>query len=156
MGTKRIEPLQAFSKDTEQDLIPRVEREHDPIKKAKYEIRLAYLKLILSDDACQKDDHESCQRLLNVYLELMRSSWKDLQSSGRNAVKQPLGFGELEMALRENVQNLEDLNRRMPFEDRGILDPVIQETNRIHDEVFAALFPSGGTHTREGKHVKSN
>jgi len=130
--------------DTEEDLLPRIQQEHNPVKKAKFEIRLARVKLSHASGACQKDDHESCTKLLDSYLEFVRSSWKDLQSAGQNAVKHPSGFRELDIALREDVRTLEDTKREMPFEDRGELDPVSAEVNKIHDEVFAALFPAGG------------
>ncbi len=150
-GVGGVPPLHAFREDTEEDLLPRIEREHDLVKKAKYEIRLSHLKLVHAGDACQKDDHEACHKLFDAYLELIRSSWKDLQSSGRNAVKQPSGFREVDIALRTDAHALEDMKRRLPFEDRGVLEPVIQEVNKIHDQVFGALFPSGGQRPKENK-----
>ncbi len=144
-------PTNAFRNDTEQDLLPRIEREQDPVKKAKLEVRLAHLKLTRGEEACQKDDHDACHQLLDAYLEAARSSWKHLQSSGKNAVKSPSGFRELDIALREDEHDLEDLKRRMPIEDRDVLDPVIQETEKLHNEVFGALFPSGAGRSKEKK-----
>ncbi|HEV2351536.1 MAG TPA: hypothetical protein VG028_17025 [Terriglobia bacterium] len=135
--------LHAAHTDKEEDLLPRIEEEHNPIKKAKLEIRLARVKLLQASGACQKDDHDACTKLLGSYLELVRSSWKDLQSSGKNPVKHPSGFRELDIALREDARTLDDSRREMPFEDRAVLDPVIVEANKVHDQVFAALFPSG-------------
>src|SRR5579859_176275 len=139
-----IAPLQAFREDSEKDLLTRIQREHDPVKKAKYEIRLARLNLIQGATACEKDDHDGCSKSLNAYLVLINSSWKDLKSSGRNAVKQPSGFKELDIALREDEYTLDDLKRRMPIEDVGGIDPVIREVEKLHDADFGALFPDGG------------
>jgi hypothetical protein len=144
-------PLNAFREDTEAELLPRMQREHDLVKKAKYEIRLGRLKLLQGATACEKDDHDGCSKSLSAYLELMNNSWKDLKSSGRNAVKQSSGFKELDIALREDANALNDLKHRMPLEDRAALDPVIQEVETIHDEDIAALFPSGGPRPREDK-----
>src|SRR5579859_428415 len=146
-----IAPLQAFREDSEKDLLTRIQREHDPVKKAKYEIRLARLKLIQGAAACEKDDHDSCSKSLSGYLGLMKNSWKDLKSSGRNAVKQPSGFKELDIALREDEYTLDDLKRRMPIEDVGGIDPVIREVKNIHDADFAALFPGGAPPPRKGR-----
>ena len=143
--------LHAFREDTEAELLPRIEHEHDPIRKAKYEIRLGHLKLLQGAVACQKDDHDACSKSLSAYLELMNNSWKDLKSSGRNAVKQPSGFKELDIALREDAHTLDDLKHRMPLEDRDALDPVIQEVEKIHDEDFTALFPAGAPRPGEKK-----
>jgi hypothetical protein len=153
VGAGGMAPLRAFREDTEADLVSRIQAEHEMVKKAKLEIRLGHLKLMRAGDACQKDDHEACHKFLDAYLELIRSSWKDLQSSGRNAVKQPSGFRDLDIALREDAQTLEDLKRRMPFEDRGALDPVIEEADKIHDQVFGALFPSGVQRPKQQKPV---
>ena len=144
-------PSPAYHNDTEQDLLPRIEREPDPVRKAKLEIRLAHLKLAHANEACQKDDHDVCHQSLDAYLEAVRSSWKHLQASGKNAVRNPSGFRDLDIALREDAHELEDLKRRMPYEDRGVLDPVIEETEKIHNEVFGALFPSDAGRSKEKK-----
>lgn len=146
-------PLHAFREDTENDLLPRIQREHDPVKRAKFEIRLAHLKLLRGIEACEKDDDEECHKLLNAYLDLLKSSWKDLQASGRNAVKQPAGFKELDIALREDTRSLDDGKRKMPLEDRDPADAVIQQVEKLHEEVLGVLFPSGAARPTESKPV---
>ena len=121
------------------------------MKKAKLEIRLAHLKLARAKEACAKDEHRACHQALDAYLEAVRTSWNDLQASGKNAVKHPSGFRELDIALREDEHELEDLKRRMPLEDRGVLDPVIQEANTVHNEVFGTIFPSSSKRPKENK-----
>jgi hypothetical protein len=143
-GSCTTVPLHAERRDTEEDLLPRIQRENNPVKKAKYEIRLARVKLLHARGACQKDDHPACKNLLDSYLELVRISWKDLKSAGKNPVKHPSGFREMDIALREDARILEDSKRELPFEDRSTFDPVITEVNKIHDQVFAELFPSSG------------
>lgn len=136
--------LRAARNDTEEKLLPKIQSEQDPIKKTKLEIRLARVKLLQAMEACHKDDHAACSEWLGSYLELVRSSWKDLQSAGKNPVKHPSGFRELDIALREDARTLEDSKRELPLEDRAKFDPVMAEVNKIHDEVFAALFPTTG------------
>lgn len=137
--------------DNEEDLQARIEHEHDPVKKAKYEIRLARLKLLRGEQDCAKDDHEACHHSLGSYLELTQSAWKDLVSSGRRALKQPAGFKELDIALREDGRELRDSERNIPFEDRDYIDGVIRDINTLHEKVLAALFPDGATHSPESK-----
>ena len=148
-GVEGAVSLHAFRNDTEQDLLPRIEREQDPVKRAKLEIRLAHLKLARAKEACAKDEHDACHQSLDAYLEAVRSSWKDLQASGKNAVKHSSGFRELDIALREDEHALDDLKRKMPFEDRGALDPVIHDADKVHNQVFGALFPSGNPRPKE-------
>ena len=141
----------AFREDTESDLLPRIEREHDPVKRAKLETRLAHIKLLRGVEACEKDDDAACRQFMTAYLDLTRSSWKDLQGSGRNAVKQPAGFKELDIALRENIRELDDAKRKIALEDRDAIEPVIQQLEKLHEEVLAALFPSGVARPAEKK-----
>lgn len=128
-------------RDSEADLLARLQREQNPVKKAKIEIRLARLKLLRGLDACQKDDHEQCQQGLSTYFDLISSSWQRLKSSGRQAVRQPQGFKELDIALREDLRRLEDLKRGVPFADRGEVEKTSEEIEKIRNEVLKALFP---------------
>src|SRR5260370_25378250 len=100
--------------DSESDLAARLQREQNPVKKAKYEIRLGRLKLNQAIDAYDKGSPDQSGQLLDAYLERMKSSWQILRDSGRNAVRQPQGFKELDIALREDSRTLEDLKHRVP------------------------------------------
>lgn len=137
--------------DTEDNLQARIQREQDPVKKAKYEIRLAHLRLLRGEHGCEQDDHEVCHQSLGSYLDLVQASWNGLESSGRRAVKQPSGFKELDIALREDARGLQDSERHVPFEDRDYIESVVRQINALREKVIAALFPAGGTRSKEGK-----
>jgi len=121
------------------------------VRRAKYEIRLGRVRLERGVDACERDDHEQCQQFLSAYLELIRSAWKRLQGSGRQAVKQPQGFKELDIALREDMRLLDDLKHRIPLQDRDPVEKTGQEADRVRDEVLRALFPAERPHAAEKK-----
>lgn len=142
MGSLPI--VHARQPDKEQDLLARIEREQNPVKKSKYTTRLAQLKLQEAAEAYGKGDFEHGQKLLDDYLKWVKSSWDLLRGSGRPADRKPQGFKELDIALREHARTFEDLKHRVPFTDR---DPVIKaagEVEKIRGEVLAALFPGGG------------
>jgi len=80
----------------------------------------------------------------------MKASWKLLQDSGRKASKQPEGFRELEIALRENVRLLQDLGRTVSYFDRPPLVNAAQELEQMRYEVLHALFPGGNPRTLKG------
>lgn len=132
----------ARREDTEEDLLPRIQRETNPVKKAKYEVRLARVKLLAALDAYNKGDLEQYRQLLGAYLERSKSSWDTLQKSGRQAARQPQGFKELDIALREDGRLLEDLRRRVPYNERRDVEEVEREVERIRNEVLRALFPA--------------
>ncbi len=128
--------------DAEQDLLARLQRERDPVRKAKYEIRLGRMKLLQAIQAYDQGNLDQCRELLSVYLERMKSSWGTLKSSGRQAVRHPQGFKELDIALREDERTIEDLKRRVPYLERTPIEKTGQEVEQLHGEVFRALFPA--------------
>lgn len=139
--------------DTEAGLEARIAREQSPVKKAKYEIRLAQLKLLRGEQAAQQDDHAVTHQMLGAYLDLIHAAWKDLEASGHRALKQPSGFKELDIALREDARELQDSERHIPFEDRDYIESVVREIKALHERVLAALFPNEGSRAKEGKHA---
>ena len=128
-------------KDTEEDLRSRLQRESNPVKKARYEIRLGRLQLLEAIDAFDKHDANKAQDLLGAYLTHIRSAWQLLQSSGRNAFRHPEGFKELDIALREDGRLLEDLSHRLSYYERGEVDKTAKEIEQIRAEVIKELFP---------------
>jgi len=128
--------------DSEQDLLDRIEREQNPVRRAKLEIRLGRLKMQQALEAYGQGQLEQGKSLLDGYLNRVRSCWQTLKGSGRNAVKQPQGFRELDIALREDSRTLEDMSKRVSYFDRQPMEQTMQEVDRVHEEVLHALFPS--------------
>lgn len=137
----------AMGRDTEQQLLERVQSEPNPVKKAKEEIRLANYKLSHIKDAYSQGNVEEGAKLLSTFVDIMKTTWKILQDSGRTAAKQPQGFRELEISLREDVRTLQDLARVVSYFDRAPLENAVQELEHMHDEVLKALFPGGTPRT---------
>ena len=128
--------------DTEQDLVARIQRETSPVKKAKYQVRLGRVKLLEAVGSYHKGNYEGGEKFLAEYLEQMKSSWATLRGSGRRPVRQPQGFKDLDIALREDSRTLEDLRHRVPYSDRDPVEKAAQEVEQLRGEVLRALFPS--------------
>jgi hypothetical protein len=141
--------LPARRQDTEEELLARIEHEQNPVKRAKYEIRLGRVKLTQAIAAYDKEDVDHCNTLLGVYLERMKDAWQTLRHTGRNAVKRSEGFRELDIALREDARLIQDLKHRIPYGDRGQVTKVAEDVDRIHNEVIQALFPPEEPDRRE-------
>ena len=131
--------------ETEQHLLARVQKETDPVKKSKGQTRLARIKLEEAIQAYEHGDIEQGVQLVNVYLGGIKDSWQTLRSSGRNAARNPQGFKELDIELREDVRLLDDLKRRISFYDRGPLEQTGKELEQVRAEVLQALFPVART-----------
>ena len=140
----------AKGSDTEEQLALRIQSESNPVKKAKVEIKLARLKFTQVHDAYTEGRIEAGAKSLGAFLDTMKTSWKLLQDSGRKAWKQPEGFRELEIALREDVRSLQDLERSVSYYDRTPLTNAAQELERMRGEVINALFPGGQPRTHKG------
>jgi len=141
----------AGGSDTEEQLLQRLQAEPNPVKKAKDEIKLARLKLTQIQNAYTQGQIEAGAKHLGTFIDEMQASWKFLQESGRVASKHSDGFRELDIALRENVRALEDLERTISYFDRAPLVNAVQELNHLRDEVLHALFPQEKTHDRKGE-----
>jgi hypothetical protein len=127
--------------DSEADLLARLERQRNPVKRAKLEIRLGRVKLFRAIGAFDRGNAEECQELLSAYLERMKSAWATLHSSGRQAWRHSQGFRELDIALREDGRFLEDLKHRIPYQDRRPVEKVAQEVDELRNQVLKELFP---------------
>ena len=140
----------ARGRETEEQLLHRIQGEQNPVKKAKDEIKLADLKLTQVRDAYTQGHIEAGAKLLGTFMDTMKTAWKVLQDSGRLASKQPQGFRELEIALREDVRSLQDLGRIVSYYDRAPLEKAAQELEQMRGEVLHALFPGRPPRTLKG------
>ncbi len=144
----------AFARDTEAKLLAKIEREKNPVKKAKLEIELARLRLQKAQDAYGKDNPSEGLGLLKAYVDNMKSSWQTLRTSGRQASRKPQGFKQLEIALREDSRALEDLQRSLPYSDQEPVRKAVEEVLKMRSEVLQALFPPL-KHRKDAKHFQS-
>jgi len=140
----------AMGRETEAQLLQRIQSEQSPVKKAKDEIKLANLKLTEVHDAYVQGHVEAGAKLLATFMDEMKTSWKFLQDSGRKASKQPEGFRELEISLRENVRLLQDLGRTVSYFDRTPLTNAAQDLEQMRIDILHELFPEDKTHNRKG------
>jgi predicted Zn-dependent protease len=142
--------LCALGRETEEQLLQRIQSEQNPVKKAKDEIKLANLKFTQVHDAYSQGHIEAGIKLLGTFVDTLKTSWKFLQESGRKASKQPEGFRELDISLRENGRALQDLARTVSYFDRAPLEDAAQQLDQMRDEVLHALFPGGNPRTLKG------
>lgn len=127
--------------DNPQELAARIEREKNPVKKAKYEIRLGRLILDQAEQAYDGRQIPEGQKLLASYTRQMQDAWKLLAATGRNAAKKPDGFMQLEIALRENNRDLRELRRRVYYLYRRPIDQALKTLGQLHSKVLVDLFP---------------
>lgn len=128
--------------ETEAQMLARVEKEHDPVKKSKEETRLARRKLLQVIQAYGQGNIEQGVHLIGIYLDRIKDSWQTLRTSGQNAVRDPRGFKELDIELREDARLLDDLERRTSYFERDPIENAKKEVEQVRVEVLQALFPA--------------
>ena len=137
----------ALGSESEGQLLERLKTEQNPVRRAKLEIKLGDLKLDEARGAYGKGDVEAGAKLLMTFLGHMKSAWKILQESGRKAPKQPQGFKELDISLREDARSLDDLGRKVAYFDRAPIEQCAKEIEGMRAEVLRALFPATAPRT---------
>jgi hypothetical protein len=132
----------ARNQEKENNLAAKIEREHNPGKKARLQIRLARLKLNDADAAYRERDFAEGKSLLEQYLEQVRNSWSTL-GSAQDRRKHMGALKDIEIALREDDRFLEDLRRRVPYPESEAIKDIARESSEVHNQVIEALFPAG-------------
>ena len=131
--------------ENEAQLLARLEKEQDPVKKSMLETRLARIKLQQAIRTYEQGNTEQGDQLISAYLGRIKDSWQILKSSGRNAARAPRGFKELDIELREDARLLDDLKRRISYFERGPVEKAEKEVEQERVEVLQALFPVART-----------
>ena len=130
---------------SEAHLLARLQKETDPVKKSKAETRLARVKLEQAIQAYNQGNVDQGAQLVSAYLARIKDSWQLLRNCGKNAARDPRGFKELDIELREDVRFLDDLKRRLSYLDRGPLEQTGKELEQLRAQVLQELFPAART-----------
>jgi hypothetical protein len=122
-------------------LLAQLERENNPVKKAKLEVRLARLRLVEAFEAYSSGRYDDCWKLLATYQDFMDRAWADLQASGRIAARKSDGFKQLDIGLRESRRDMIDFETHITFDERQAVEKIRMKTEALHNLVLNALFP---------------
>jgi hypothetical protein len=136
-------PMPGRNTDKEEKLSARIEREKNPGKKARLQIRLAKLKLNQADAAYNHEDFAQGKALLQQYFEQIKGSWDTLQGTENGPRKHSRAFMDLEISLREDGRHLEDLRHRVPYPESEFIKSIQEKSSSVHNQVLEALFPDG-------------
>lgn len=119
----------------------RLQKEADPIDRAKIGVKISDILVEDVGEAVREGNFEEMQMQLTAYAQTIESAHKELLDSGRNAVKKPSGFKELEIALRQHVRKFDELSRMLTLQRRVPLEQTKDLAAGIRDKLLKALFP---------------
>lgn len=127
--------------ESPEELEAKIQRERDPIKRAKLQIKLFRFDLQQAVAAYDAQQLDQGAQLLSKYLDEVKRCWKTLQSSGKVAAKHSAGFKDFDIALRENIRQLNDLEQRLLYANGGPVRTAMRQAQEIRNENLLALFP---------------
>jgi hypothetical protein len=119
----------------------RLEKEKDPVDRAKIAIKISEILLDDVGDAVREGDVDEMELQLAAYSETIGSAHQTLVDSGRNASKKPSGFKELEIALRKHTRKFEELTRMLGLQGRIPLEKAKDFVVDVQKKLLRALFP---------------
>ncbi len=118
----------------------RLKKQTDPVGRAKAEIKISEILITLVSDAVRDDKKELMEKWLSEYTATIRDAHQTLSKTGRDAHRRPGGFKDLEIALRRQIRQLEDIGVNLTLEDREPVEKAKDQAQTIRDELLKALF----------------
>ena len=137
---KRLEKLQSEKN--------KLIKETDPVGRTKTQIKIADILLTFVSDAVRSANIEAVESGLQAYTAAIKDAHQTMVNTGRNAHQKPKGFKDLEIALRQQVRQLEDIGGALAFDQRDPVNKARDEAVTIRDELLKALFGSENAPSR--------
>jgi hypothetical protein len=128
---KRAEQLQ---RDRE-----RLTREKDPVGHTKIQIAISEILLSFVGDAVKSGDIAEIQKQLNDYCASIQDAFQTIMNTGRDANRHPGGFKDLEIALRRQINRIDDYAQVLTYEQRAPLSKAKVEAAELRDHLIKAL-----------------
>jgi hypothetical protein len=79
--------------------------------------------------------------LLEQYTTAIRSARDTIVNSDRDATRNPSGYKDLELALRQHARRLDDIGRTLSLDDRAGVEAARNVTATIRGELIKLIFP---------------
>jgi hypothetical protein len=121
----------------------KLKRQTDPVDRTKTHIKISDILMTLVTDAVKDGDLEVMEHRLDEYVTTIQEAHQTMVKTGRDAHKKPNGFKHLEISLRRQVRQLEDIGITLAFDDRESIDKAKDLAAEIRDNLLKLLF--GGT-----------
>lgn len=121
----------------------KIARTTNPERRAKSLMRIAEITLTYVSEAATAGDLPKMQSYVDQYRQAVTDARDTMMKSGLDPHKKSGGYKAVEIALRKQIRNLQDIARLLTVDDREPVDQTIEIVMKIRDEFIQALF--GGT-----------
>jgi hypothetical protein len=113
----------------------------NPVERARTYIRIAHLLLDFVTGAARDHDTEAMVSLVDQYTTAIQSARDSIVHSNRDATRNAAGFKDLELALRQDIRRLQDVNAGLTIDERPPVAHALEVANSIREELLRLLFP---------------
>ena len=120
----------------------RLSRASNPVDRTRIQIRISDLMISFMGDAAGDNDIERVDARMEEYRNSILDAHNTMLTSGRDPSSSVAGYQDLEIALRQQIRQLQDINSSLAFAFRGPVEDLIVEITEIRDELLDALFPA--------------
>ncbi|HEX4998828.1 MAG TPA: hypothetical protein VFY29_11420 [Terriglobia bacterium] len=111
----------------------------NPVSRAKILIRISDALLGLVRHSAATGDIVAMKYSLNQYTDALEDGQKVMQETGRNARSKSAGFMDLELAMRRQLRELEDIGATLTANERDPVNQAITNVSGIRDSMLEAL-----------------
>jgi hypothetical protein len=125
--------------DSPEKLRSRIASEHDPVQRARLEVRLADIVLDQTRKLYGDGDVEKAEASLKDMMSLAEHAYDDLFSTKRDPRSKPAGFKESEIQMRVFARKLEDLRASLPSDDRPPVEKALAKVRDMHEDLLLGL-----------------
>jgi hypothetical protein len=131
----------ATQQDSLAELRRRFEQETDPVRKARSVERLGNLHLEQFRRSAREEEYDAALTAIREYRNIVKSAHEALKKSGRDADRNPAGFKQLEIHVRQSITRLEQTILTIPYDHREPFEEIRKELEAIDKELVQMLFP---------------
>ena len=128
----------------------KLKRQTDPVGRARTDVKISEILLSLVSDAVRSADIELMEQRLDEYVAAIQDAHQTMTKTRRDAHRQPKGFKDLEIALRRQVRQLEDIGQGLTVDQREAVDKAKGQASDIRNDLLKALFGEENARSRKG------
>jgi len=133
-------PMRAIQKDLAK-LERKYEEQKDPVHQAKALAKLLPIEVDAAAMRIKAGEVEEGIARLERYRDAAEQLYQALLATGRNPVKKPDGFLQLQIGLRETVRRLRDVADLVPYAQRDAVEAVRADLETLNVKLLQQLFP---------------
>jgi hypothetical protein len=112
----------------------------NPANRAKSLMGIAEITLSYVSDAAKANDFPTMRSYVEQYRQAVMDARDTMMKSGLDPHKKSGGYKTVEIALRLQVRQLQDIARTLTVDERQPVDETIDMVSKIRDEFIRALF----------------